>query len=228
MEAASFLVMVVGGDRDGQWERARADDGIYKASGMFPVLSIANPAPAHGKITKEEISRLERQRLGINAQLLKQMARREIQLRAEDGSRPYSQLAGDGISSPPSEEQIQSFASELTTRIKAGQVNWNLSSTDALWIDLGCARKWGQVTHHKFLILQTLRNYMEQMWDGRAHPQPQRASGEQTKVVPLCVDDGDKGEPPSDFLNFLSGWDKTSMAVIITIIIVVLLMLFSE
>ena len=227
MEAASFLVMVVGGARDGDFERVSDTDGIYKAGGMFPVLSIANPATAHGKISRFDISRLERQRLGINAELLKQMARREIRLRAEDGSRPYSTLAGDGISTPPSEEQIQSYASELVSRIKKGDVRWNMSSTDSLWIDLGCARKWGQVLNHKFIILRTLRNYMEQMWDGRARPLPVDTPT-LAQAEPMCVDDGDHGQPPSDFLNFLSGWDSTSIAVIITIIIVVCLLLFSD
>ena len=40
-EAQAFTVMVVGGDRDGRWEKCSLDQGIYRAAGPFPVLSLA-------------------------------------------------------------------------------------------------------------------------------------------------------------------------------------------
>ena len=55
------------------------------------------------------------------------------------------------------------------------------------------------------------------------------ASAPSTHVVaPVAEGDGDRGEPPTDYLNFLSGWDNTSLAVLLSILIVVALMIFSD
>ena len=226
-EAGSFLVQIVGGSNHDSFERVSLDDGIYKPAGPFPVLALANPSVPHGKIPLNEMNRLKDQRLAISAEVLKQMVRQEMRYRAEGGGAPYSSLAGESQTQPPSEEEIQSYAAELATRWGPGQISWRDSSTESLWVDLGCARKWGQVATQHYAILRTLKNYVDQMQSGRAAPVVVQESG--MAVTGAAAPDVDRhGEPPADYLNFLSGWDNTSLAVLVSILIVVGLMIFSD
>ena len=226
-EPGTFLVQIVGGSNDGSFQRVSLDDGVYKPAGPFPVLALANPSVPHGKIPLNEMNRLKDQRLAVTTEVLTQMTRGEMRYRAEGGGAPYSSIAGDGLTEPPSEEQIQSYAAELATRWGPGQIAWRDSSTESLWIDLGCAKKWGQVATHHYAILRTLKNYVQQMQSGRAAPVVVQESGRD--VTGAAAPDVDPhGVPPADYLNYLSGWDNTSLAVLASILIVVLLMIFSD
>ena len=50
----------------------------------------------------------------------------------------------------------------------------------------------------------------------------------QKDVAPGAVHDGDQGEPPRDVLNFVKALDRSTWAILISILIVVGLMIFSE
>ena len=220
----SFFVKIAGGSNDGDWMRVNADQGVYRASGPFPVLALANPSTSHGKIPKAEMNRLQDQRLALSREVIEMLIDSELRqtqwVRTAKASRlPNAEIPGD--------EDIQSYAGELVNRFKRGQEGFTTGTTASRWVNLGCARRWSQTRRqYRGIVLVKLRNFMTQIREGHAHP-VRVAEVEKGTGPAVAVGEPGRGSPPSDISQYAT-LDTTNIALAVSLAIVVALLVFSD